>query len=91
MEWSTFARISVPGAHYFMQFFHFFFLIGGELDDLWMVEVERVLGFPDHYTDVANLPPRDRLAILAMSGSVPLFRHILAPLRRYYAHTGSST
>ena len=65
--------------------------LGGELDELWMVEVERVLGFPDHYTDVANLPPKDRLTIMAMSGSVPIFRHILTPLRRYYAHTGSHT
>jgi len=56
----------------------------GEQDRLWMVEIERCFGFPDHYTDVANLHPDKRLVLLGMSWSVPCVRHLMQPLLRYF-------
>ena len=56
----------------------------GEQDRLWMVEIERCFGFPDHYTDVANLHPDKRLVLLGMSWSVPCVRHLMQPLLQYF-------
>ena len=44
----------------------------------------RIFGFPEHYTDVANMGQRDRQKLLGKSWSVPVVRHILAPLRNYF-------
>lgn len=59
----------------------------GEQDRLWMVEIERCFGFPDHYTDVANLHPDKRLHLLGMSWSVPCVRHLMQPLLQYFKST----
>jgi len=61
----------------------------GEQDRLWMVEIERCFGFPDHYTDVANLHPDKRLVLLGMSWSVPCVRHLMQPLLRYFKSANS--
>ncbi|XP_047124656.1 DNA (cytosine-5)-methyltransferase 3A isoform X2 [Hydra vulgaris] len=56
-----------------------------QLDDgLWLTEIERIFGFPDHYTDVANMGQRDRQKLLGKSWSVPVLRHLFAPLRNYF-------
>ncbi|XP_078482133.1 DNA (cytosine-5)-methyltransferase 3A-like [Ciona intestinalis] len=54
-------------------------------DCLWITEIERVFGFPDHYTDVCNLPRTGRLRILGKSWSVPVIKHIFAPLKDYFS------
>ncbi|XP_076802644.1 DNA (cytosine-5)-methyltransferase 3B-like isoform X1 [Clavelina lepadiformis] len=56
----------------------------GKDDVLWTTEVERIFGVPEHYTDVNNLGPRERLALLGRSWSVPVVRQILAPLKEYF-------
>ena len=56
----------------------------GQQSRLWMVEIERCFGFPDHYTDVANLHPDKRLVLLGMSWSVPCVRHLMQPLLQYF-------
>nr|CAB3239268.1 DNA (cytosine-5)-methyltransferase 3A-like [Phallusia mammillata] len=58
----------------------------GKDDTLWSTEVERIFGVPEHYTDVNNLGPKERLALLGRSWSVPVIRHILAPLTDYFKH-----
>ena len=53
-------------------------------DYLWLTEMERVFGLPDHYTDVGNLGQKERTRLLGKSWSVPVIRHLLAPLRDYF-------
>nr|XP_026693797.1 DNA (cytosine-5)-methyltransferase 3A-like isoform X1 [Ciona intestinalis] len=57
----------------------------GKEDVLWSTEVERIFGLPEHYTDVNNHGPKERLALLGRSWSVPVVKRILAPLRDYFA------
>jgi len=45
----------------------------------------RVFGVPEHYTDVNNLGPRERLALLGRSWSVPVIRQIFSPFREYFS------
>jgi len=44
----------------------------------------RLFGFPEHYTDVGNIPPTRRQKLIGKAWSVPLIKHILAPLRAFY-------
>lgn len=44
----------------------------------------RIFGFPEHYTDVANLSASRRLKLLGQSWSVPVIRHLLSPLCNYF-------
>lgn len=44
----------------------------------------RILGFPVHYTDVADMEPAVRMKLLGRSWSVPVIRHLFAPLRDYF-------
>lgn len=56
----------------------------GEEDTLWSTEVERVFGVPQHYTDVNNLSPKERLSLLGRSWSVPVLQQMFAPLQHYF-------
>lgn len=63
----------------------------GKEDILWTTEVEKVFGVPEHYTDVNNLGPRERLALLGRSWSVPVVRILLSPLKEYFASAQPDT
>ncbi|KAG7222628.1 hypothetical protein INR49_026237, partial [Caranx melampygus] len=56
-----------------------------EEDILWCTEMERVFGFPVHYTDVSNMSRLARQRLLGRSWSVPVIRHLFAPLKEYFA------
>lgn len=45
----------------------------------------RVFGFPVHYTDVSNMSRLARQRLLGRSWSVPVIRHLFAPLKEYFA------
>ncbi|XP_065883900.1 DNA (cytosine-5)-methyltransferase 3C-like isoform X3 [Dysidea avara] len=53
-------------------------------DVLWCTEMERLFGFPDHYTDVANLGRCGRQRLLGKAWSIPVIRHLLSPLKDYF-------
>lgn len=61
--------------------------MGTDTDTLWIPELEKLFGFPEHYTDVANLPPTRRQKVLGKSWSIPVVRRLLLPLRVVYALT----
>ncbi|XP_027026902.2 DNA (cytosine-5-)-methyltransferase 3 alpha a isoform X2 [Tachysurus fulvidraco] len=48
-------------------------------------ERDRVFGFPVHYTDVSNMSRLARQRLLGRSWSVPVIRHLFAPLKEYFA------
>ncbi|PIK38215.1 putative DNA (cytosine-5)-methyltransferase 3B isoform X8 [Apostichopus japonicus] len=56
----------------------------GKEDGLWCTELERLFGFPDHYTDVCNLSSTGRQKLLGQCWSVPVIYHLLAPLKDYF-------
>ncbi|XP_043080712.1 DNA (cytosine-5-)-methyltransferase 3 beta, duplicate b.2 isoform X2 [Puntigrus tetrazona] len=64
---------------------HYPIIMNGEADSLWITEVEKIFGFPKHYTDVKNLGRMQRQRVLGKSWSVPVIRHLLAPLKDYFA------
>ena len=45
----------------------------------------RIFGFPAHYTDVSNMGRGARQKLLGKSWSVPVIRHLFAPLKDYFA------
>ena len=45
----------------------------------------RIFGFPEHYTDVSNMGRGARQKLLGRSWSVPVIRHLFAPLKDYFA------
>ncbi len=45
----------------------------------------RIFGFPKHYTDVNNMGRGQRQKLLGRSWSVPVIRHLFAPLKDYFA------
>uniref|UniRef100_A0AAR2IGM2 DNA (cytosine-5-)-methyltransferase n=1 Tax=Pygocentrus nattereri TaxID=42514 RepID=A0AAR2IGM2_PYGNA len=47
--------------------------------------MNRVFGFPVHYTDVSNMSRLARQRLLGRSWSVPVIRHLFAPLKEYFA------
>ncbi|XP_062499355.1 DNA (cytosine-5)-methyltransferase 3C-like isoform X2 [Corticium candelabrum] len=53
-------------------------------DVLWCTELERAFGFPEHYTDVANMGRVHRQRLLGRAWSVPVIRHLFSPLRDYF-------
>ncbi|XP_053360127.1 DNA (cytosine-5-)-methyltransferase 3 beta, duplicate a isoform X2 [Clarias gariepinus] len=59
--------------------------MNGKEDYLWCTEMERVFGFPKHYTDVNNMCRGQRQKVLGRSWSVPVIRHLFAPLKDYFA------
>ena len=48
----------------------------------------RIFGFPKHYTDVRNMSSRERQKVLGKSWSVPVIRHLFAPLKDYFSCEG---
>uniref|UniRef100_A0A8C5PD63 DNA (cytosine-5-)-methyltransferase n=1 Tax=Leptobrachium leishanense TaxID=445787 RepID=A0A8C5PD63_9ANUR len=64
---------------------HFPVYMNDKEDILWCTEMERVFGFPVHYTDVSNMSRLARQRLLGRSWSVPVIRHLFAPLKEYYA------
>ncbi|XP_069571559.1 DNA (cytosine-5)-methyltransferase 3A-like isoform X7 [Brachyistius frenatus] len=64
---------------------HFPVYMDSKEDILWCTEMERVFGFPVHYTDVSNMSRLARQRLLGRSWSVPVIRHLFAPLKEYFA------
>ncbi|XP_061899134.1 DNA (cytosine-5)-methyltransferase 3A isoform X1 [Entelurus aequoreus] len=64
---------------------HFPVFMNDKEDILWCTEMERVFGFPVHYTDVSNMSRLARQRLLGRSWSVPVIRHLFAPLKDYFA------
>lgn len=60
-------------------------VMNGKDDVLWCTELERIFGFPAHYTDVSNMGRGARQKLLGKSWSVPVIRHLFAPLKDYFA------
>uniref|UniRef100_A0A8D3B2L7 DNA (cytosine-5-)-methyltransferase n=1 Tax=Scophthalmus maximus TaxID=52904 RepID=A0A8D3B2L7_SCOMX len=60
-------------------------LQNGKDDNLWITELERIFGFPKHYTDVRNMNRQQRQKVLGKAWSVPVIRHLFAPLKDYFA------
>ncbi|KAM7405121.1 hypothetical protein PAMP_012406 [Pampus punctatissimus] len=56
----------------------------GKEDYLWCTEMEQIFGFPKHYTDVNNMGRMQRQKVLGRSWSVPVIRHLFAPLKDYF-------
>ena len=48
------------------------------------VQLFRLFGFPEHYTDVCNLGRCGRQKLLGKAWSVPVIRHLLSPLKDYF-------
>lgn len=64
---------------------HFPVFMNEKEDILWCSEMERIFGFPVHYTDVSNMSRLARQRLLGRSWSVPVIRHLFAPLKDYFA------
>ncbi|XP_062444935.1 DNA (cytosine-5)-methyltransferase 3B [Rhea pennata] len=47
--------------------------------------MNRIFGFPLHYTDVSNIGRGARQKVLGRSWSVPVIRHLFSPLKDYFA------
>ncbi|KAM3617476.1 uncharacterized protein V6R79_006695 [Siganus canaliculatus] len=60
-------------------------LDNGREDNLWITELEKIFGFPKHYTDVRNMNRQQRQKVLGKAWSVPVIRHLFAPLKDYFA------
>ncbi|XP_031229131.1 DNA (cytosine-5)-methyltransferase 3C-like [Mastomys coucha] len=60
-------------------------VMNGKDDILWCTEIEKIFGFPAHYTDVSNMGRGTRQKLLGRSWSVPVIRHLFAPLKDYFA------
>uniref|UniRef100_A0AAV2M065 DNA (cytosine-5-)-methyltransferase n=1 Tax=Knipowitschia caucasica TaxID=637954 RepID=A0AAV2M065_KNICA len=59
-------------------------VMNGKEDSLWCTELEQIFGFPKHYTDVNNMGRGQRQKVLGRSWSVPVIRHLFAPLKDYF-------
>ncbi|XP_036067962.1 DNA (cytosine-5)-methyltransferase 3B isoform X2 [Oryzias melastigma] len=59
-------------------------LHNGREDNLWITELERIFGFPKHYTDVRNMNRQQRQKVLGKAWSVPVIHHLFAPLKDYF-------
>ncbi|XP_052805320.1 DNA (cytosine-5)-methyltransferase 3B-like [Mya arenaria] len=53
-------------------------------DEIWVQELERLFGFPTHYTDVGQLTHTRRRQLIGKAWSVPVIKHLLSPLRSYF-------
>jgi DNA (cytosine-5)-methyltransferase 3A len=56
----------------------------GDPGPLWITEIERVFGFPLHYTDVGNLSINKRQQLLGRSWSVYVVKWIFKSLKVYF-------
>ncbi|KAL3874309.1 hypothetical protein ACJMK2_037341 [Sinanodonta woodiana] len=59
----------------------------GKEDIVWVTELERVFGFPAHYTDVGDMNITKRRKVLGKAWSVPVIKHLLSPLKKYFLTT----
>ncbi|XP_023812790.1 DNA (cytosine-5)-methyltransferase 3B isoform X2 [Oryzias latipes] len=59
-------------------------LHNGREDNLWITELEKIFGFPKHYTDVRNMNRQQRQKVLGKAWSVPVIHHLFAPLKDYF-------
>uniref|UniRef100_A0A5S6R3L8 DNA (cytosine-5-)-methyltransferase n=1 Tax=Trichuris muris TaxID=70415 RepID=A0A5S6R3L8_TRIMR len=59
----------------------------GRPDILWPTEIERLFGFPVHYTDVGGLPPSKRQKLIGQGWTVPVVKHIMRPLQNFFKRT----
>ncbi|XP_034029359.1 uncharacterized protein LOC117513134 [Thalassophryne amazonica] len=57
----------------------------GKEDNFWITELEKIFGFPKHYTDVRNMNRQQRQKVLGKAWSVPVIRHLFAPLKDYFS------
>ncbi|XP_075717284.1 DNA (cytosine-5)-methyltransferase 3A-like [Rhinoderma darwinii] len=65
---------------------HEFPVIMNEREDvLWCTEMEKVFGFPPHYTDVSRLGHSARQKLLGRSWSVPVIEHLFTTLKEYFS------
>ncbi|XP_051961425.1 DNA (cytosine-5)-methyltransferase 3B-like [Xyrauchen texanus] len=64
---------------------HYPVTMNGKDDSIWITEMEKIFGFPKHYTDVKNMGRMQRQKVLGKSWSVPVIRHLFAPLKDYFA------
>ena len=46
--------------------------------------LHQMFGFPRHYTDLGSLGPQRRQQLLGRAWSVPVIRHILSSLTRFF-------
>ncbi|XP_071492527.1 DNA (cytosine-5)-methyltransferase 3A-like [Diadema antillarum] len=60
-------------------------IMNGKEDGLWATELERLFGFPDHYTDIGNLSRTNRQKLLGKAWCVPVIKHLMAPLKDYFS------
>ncbi|XP_064629302.1 DNA (cytosine-5)-methyltransferase 3B-like [Lineus longissimus] len=60
-------------------------MMDGKQDGLWIPEVERLFGFPSHYTDIGYLGPGKRQKLIGKSWSIGVIRHLFMPLRQFFA------
>jgi len=60
-------------------------------EKLWITEIERIFGFPTHYTDVGNFSMTCRSSLLGRAWSVPVLKSILKPLTFFFATKESSS
>lgn len=51
----------------------------------FLLFLSRIFGFPKHYTDVRNMNRQQRQKVLGKAWSVPVIRHLFAPLKDYFA------
>ena len=49
-----------------------------------IVELERLFGLPDHYTDIGRLSYHQRLALIGNAWDVHLFKTLFQPLRMFF-------
>ncbi|XP_071164263.1 putative leucine-rich repeat-containing protein DDB_G0290503 isoform X2 [Mytilus edulis] len=59
--------------------------MNGKDDIIWISELERVFGFPDHYTDVGNIPVTKRRQMIGRAWSIPVVKKILNTLTDFFA------
>ncbi|XP_070555444.1 DNA (cytosine-5)-methyltransferase 3A-like [Ptychodera flava] len=59
--------------------------MGDEYDELWTTEIEKLLGFPEHYTNVTDLEQSKKQRLLCECWSLRMVKHLLAPLKEYFA------
>lgn len=56
----------------------------GTVERLWPTEVELIMGFPKHYTDVGRLGFKDRLYLLGKAWSIPVVEQIFSGLKESF-------
>ncbi|CAC5368096.1 unnamed protein product [Mytilus coruscus] len=59
--------------------------MNGKDDIIWISELERVFGFPDHYTDVGNITVTKRRQMIGRAWSIPVLKKILNTITDFFA------